>query len=102
MAPKPKHPFVYNSTQEHITIVNGKRVGHSTHITIKNGKGHKKCVKYTGEGKPKEVRCNLTRKEMKAIKEKEYLPALFQPVMEQLRLGLPMRFSKTRKNNNKK
>jgi hypothetical protein len=102
MAPKKDNSFIYNSTQEHIVMVNGKRVGHSTHITIKNGKGHKKCIKYTGEGKPKEAKCTLSNKEMKAIKEKEYLPALFAPVMKQLRLGAPLRFSKTRKNNNKK
>lgn len=79
--------FVYNSMQEHITIKNGKRVGHSTHITIKNNKGAKKCVQYNPDGSRKFITRKLTAAELGAIKRKEYLPALFKGAMENLRLG---------------
>lgn len=82
--------FVYNSTQEHITIVNGKPVGHSTHLTIKNNKGLKKCVQYNPNGTRKFITKKLTASEMGAIKRKEYLPALFKGAMESLRLGRPL------------
>ena len=69
---------------------NGKQVGHSTHVTIKNGKGVKKCVEYSPSGKRKAVTKKLMAKEIKAIREKQYLPALFKDAMEALRIGRPL------------
>jgi hypothetical protein len=82
--------FVYNSTQEHITLKNGKPVGHSTHIVIKNNKGTKKCIQYDPDGSRKFITKKLSAKEIGAIKRKEYLPALFKGAMESLRLGRPL------------
>jgi hypothetical protein len=82
--------FNYNSVQEHFTMKNGKQVGHSTHVTIKGGKGVKKCVEYAPSGKRKVITKNLTRKEVNAIREKQYLPALFKDAMEAMRLGRPL------------
>ncbi len=103
--------FVYNSTQEHLTMKNGKPVGHSTHIVIKNGKGTKQCIQYNPDGTRKIISKKLTGAEMGAIHRKEYLPALFKGAMESLRLGRPlgwncktgvsqtqMRSAKTKKN----
>ena len=97
--------FVYNSTQEHLTVVRGKPVGHSTHITIKNGLGRKQCIQYNKDGTRKIITKKLTGAEMGAIRRKEYLPALFKGAMESLRLGRPLnwtcsqtRSSKTKKN----
>ena len=84
--------FVYNSLQEHITMKNGKRVGHSTHLTIKNNKGTKKCVQYNPDGSRKFITRKLTAAELGAIKRKEYLPALFKGPMESLRLGQPLKW----------
>ena len=94
--------FNYNSVQEHFTMKNGKQVGHSTHVTIKNGKGVKKCVEYSPSGKRKAVTKKLMAKEIKAIREKQYLPALFKDAMETLRLGKVLRFGKTIKNRVRK
>jgi hypothetical protein len=100
--------FVYNSTQEHLTVVRGKPVGHSTHITIKNGIGRKQCIQYNKDGTRKIITKKLTGPEMGAIRRKEYLPALFKGAMESLRLGKPLswicgssskvRSTKTKKN----
>ncbi len=98
---------MYNSMQEHITMKNGKRVGHSTHITIKNNKGTKKCIQYNSDGSRKFITKKLTNAEMGAIKRKEYLPALFKGAMENLRLGEPLSWScnapaTTKKNKSRK
>jgi len=97
--PSKEGAFNYNSVQEHFTMKNGKQVGHSTHVTIKNGKGVKKCVEYGPSGKRKAVTKNLTRKEVKAIREKQYLPALFKDAMEALRLGNPLQFKRSSRPN---
>ncbi len=71
---------------------NGKRVGHSTHLTIKNNSGTKKCVQYNPDGSRKFITRKLTAAELGGIKRKEYLPALFKGPMESLRLGQPLKW----------
>ena len=91
--PQKSEPFVYNSTQEHITIKNGKPVGHSTRVIIKNNKGSKQCIQYNPDGTRKFITKKLTATELGAIKRKEYLPALFKGAMESLRLGKPLNWN---------
>ena len=91
--PQKSEPFVYNSTQEHITMKNGKQVGHSTRVIIKNNKGTKQCTQYNPDGTRKFITKKLTAAELGAIKRKEYLPALFKGAMESLRLGKPLNWN---------
>ena len=59
-------------------------------------------MKYGPSGKRKAITKKLTTKEVKAIREKQYLPALFKDAMETLRLGKVLRFGKTIKNRVRK
>jgi hypothetical protein len=91
--------FIFNSVQEHLTIKNGKPVGHSKHVAIRDGKGTKTCVSFCADGKQKTQRKALTKKELAAIKKHEYIPALFKDVMLGSQL---LRFSRTKKNRRQK
>jgi hypothetical protein len=86
-------------------MVNGKPVGHLKHVAIRDGQGIKMCIAFEN-GRRKTVKQALTKKELAAIQKNEYLPALFSSPMKMLRgpqqQPQPLRFSKTKKNRQRK
>jgi hypothetical protein len=59
------------------------------------------CIAFKN-GRRKTVKHALTKKELAAIQKNEYLPALFSSPMKMLLGPQPLRFSKTKKNRQRK
>lgn len=71
--------FNYHSEQKHeIICENGKCTKKINRVTIKNGKGVKEVIVKGPTGKAKRTTKRLSKKEVKAIKNYEFIPELFK------------------------
>lgn len=71
--------FNYHSEQKHeIICENGKCTKKINRVTIKNGKGIKEVIVKGPTGKAKRTTKRLSKKEVKAIKNREFIPGLFR------------------------
>lgn len=71
--------FNYHSEQKHeIICKNGKCTKKINRVTIKNGKGIKEVIVKGPTGKAKRTTKRLSKKEIKSIKNYEFIPGLFK------------------------
>jgi hypothetical protein len=74
-----KPVFNYHSEQKHeIICTGGKCTKKINRVTIKNGKGVKEVIVKGPTGKAKRTTKRLSKKEVKAIKNYEFIPGLFK------------------------
>ncbi len=83
--------FQYQSTQSHFTQQNGKTTQVTEQVEVKNGKGTITVVK-NHNGKKVTKKHPLTRKQIKNIKKRKFMPGLFRPCLDHCDkvLGLPL------------
>ncbi len=93
--------FVYSSTQSHFTQQNGKKSQEIQQVNVKNGKGTMTVIK-KHKGKTVKKTHPLTKKQIKNIQERKFMPGLFRPCLDHCdsALGLPL-MSRLRKKTRK-
>ena len=69
--------FQYNSVQTHSELKNGKRVSKTNRLTIKGKSGYK-MVTIRNKAGLKKSKKRLTQKEIKCIKNCQFVPGLFK------------------------
>ena len=87
--------FSYNSVQTHVKMVEGKRMETTEATSIRNGKGFKTVKKRIGS-RTRTARKRLSPSEIRNIRNKKFMPRLFQDCHGACILPAPMR-SKTKK-----
>lgn len=71
--------FQYNSVQTHSDFKNGKGQTKTNRVTIKGNSGYKMITIRNKSGKiTNKSKRRLTRKEMKCIKQCQFVPGLFK------------------------
>lgn len=95
--------FHYSSQQTHFTMQNGKTSEVTEHVEVKNGKGTITVTK-VHDGKRVKKTHPLTRKQMKNIEQRKFMPGLFRPCLDHCdkQLGLPLDMSKRVKASRKR
>jgi 2-methylcitrate dehydratase PrpD len=74
-----KDIFNYHSEQKHeIICTGGKCIKKINRVTIKNGKGVKEVIVKGPVGKAKRSTKRLSKKEVKSIKNLQFIPGLFR------------------------
>lgn len=74
-----KQIFNYHSEQKHeIICKDGKCTKKINRVTIKNGKGIKEVILKGPTGKAKRTTKKLSKKEVKAIKNRQFIVGLFR------------------------
>jgi hypothetical protein len=68
--------YSFNSVHTHIEMIDGKRVEVTEAVTIRNGKGYKTVITREN-GKTKQSKHPLTQQEVSNIKERKFMPTLF-------------------------
>ena len=92
--------FVFNSTQTHNQLVNGKRSTVTEAVSVRNGKGMKTVVKRV-DGKTRSAKRLLTKQEMRNIMKRKFMANLFTPchkdcLKQQIKVRKTMKQMKTR------
>jgi 2-methylcitrate dehydratase PrpD len=98
MLPKNSEPirkFNYKSSESHQDYVNGEYRAHMNVIEISNGTGKKTVIDIGPSGRKRKTMKRLNKKEVNAIRRREFVPDLFAGMLSGLRTS-PMR--KTLKN----
>jgi hypothetical protein len=88
MLPKnsePLHKFAYKSSESHTDILNGKHQAHMNIIEIRNGVGKKTVVDILPSGKQRKTVKKLNRKEVEAIRRRQFVPDLFKGMLHGIR-----------------
>lgn len=77
--------FKYNSVQSHSKVKNGKLKTKTTRVTVKGSKGYKSVEikernlrKSASSAKTRRSKKALTQKEIKCIKDCQFIPGLFK------------------------
>lgn len=84
--------YQYSSEQTHFTMQKGKTSEVTEHVEVKGGKGTITVTKiYDGKKRVKKTH-PLTRKQIKNIQERKFMPGLFRPCLDHCDkvLGLPL------------
>lgn len=84
----------YNSSQTHLSVVNGKKI-ETTEIVKANNKSGTKTVKKNGKVKT----IPLTQNEIQNIKDRKFMPEFFAPCYDCVNSKESKSKSKTRRNN---
>ncbi len=95
--------FSYNSSQTHFTTVNGVRKQVTEEVSIRNGKGMKRVMTRTN-GASNAATKKLSKKEVKNILNRKFMPSLFAPCHAAAAAAAPPNAAKrkTRKRAQKK
>lgn len=90
--------FEYSSEQTHFTLQNGKPSEVKEHVEVKGGKGTITMMKMHDGKRVKKTR-PLTRKQVKNIQKRKFMPGLFRPCLDHCdnQLGLPLDMTKKAK-----
>ncbi len=70
--------YSFNSITTHIEMKNGKQVEVTEAVMIRNGEGYKTVITREN-GKKKQSKHPLTQTEVTNIKERKFMPTLFDP-----------------------
>lgn len=68
--------YSFNSTQSHMSVINGKRRMTTEAVSIRNGKGMKTVVKRVGNKKTKSNK-QLSSDEIQNIMDRKFMPEFF-------------------------
>lgn len=88
MLPKnnePIHKFNYKSSESHQDYVNGEYRAHMNIIEIRNGTGKKTVIDVGPSGRKRKTVKQLNKKEVNAIRRREFVPDLFKGMLTGLR-----------------
>lgn len=90
MLPKNAEPirkFNYKSSESHQDYVNGEYRAHMNIIEIRNGTGKKTVVDIEPSGRKRKTVKQLNKKEVNAIRRRDFVPDLFKGMLSGLRSG---------------